>query len=67
MPGETSAGPGGEEYLTSGEAARLLGVSPRTISRWADEGRIACIVTAGGHRRFTRCVVEQTRDSMEDD
>ena len=42
------------EYLTSTEAARLLHVSPKTVSRWATEGRIACIVTLGGHRRFHR-------------
>ncbi|MGH9280698.1 MAG: helix-turn-helix domain-containing protein [Acidimicrobiales bacterium] len=40
------------EYLTSTEAARLLHVSPKTVSRWATEGRIPCIVTLGGHRRF---------------
>ncbi len=66
MPGERSAHADDEEYLTSSEAARLLGVSPKTISRWADDGRIASIVTLGGHRRFARSVVEQTRASMED-
>lgn len=40
------------EYLTPGELARILHVSPKTISRWASEGRIPCIVTLGGHRRF---------------
>jgi excisionase family DNA binding protein len=41
-----------DRYLTSSEAARALHVSPKTVSRWAKEGRIACIVTLGGHRRF---------------
>ncbi len=51
-------------YLTTGEAARLLGVSPKTVSRWADQGRIVHLVTIGGHRRFARSVIEQTRVAM---
>ncbi|HEX3542638.1 MAG TPA: helix-turn-helix domain-containing protein [Acidimicrobiales bacterium] len=46
--------PSGESYVTPGEAARTLHVSPKTINRWANEGRIPCIVTLGGHRRFRR-------------
>ena len=33
-----------------GEAARLLGVSPDTVRRWADAGRLATERTTGGHR-----------------
>ncbi|MFN2555682.1 MAG: helix-turn-helix domain-containing protein [Nitriliruptorales bacterium] len=54
-----------DEYLTTGEAARLLSVSPKTVSRWADAGRIAYVVTLGGHRRFARSVIEETRASMQ--
>lgn len=39
-------------YLTPGQVARRLGVSPKTIYRWATDGRIPCVVTLGGHRRF---------------
>jgi excisionase family DNA binding protein len=39
-------------YLTPGQVARLLGVSPKTIYRWATEGRLPFAVTLGGHRRF---------------
>ncbi len=59
------AGAQGDEYLTTAEAARLLGVSPQTVSRWADEGGIAYLVTPGGRRRIARSVVEQTRALME--
>lgn len=41
-----------ENYLAPGDVARLLCVSARTVSRWADQGRIPHIVTLGGHRRF---------------
>jgi molybdopterin-binding protein len=33
-----------------GEAAHLLGVSPDTIRRWADSGRLVAHRTEGGHR-----------------
>ena len=52
------------EYLTPGEVARMLHVSPKTVNRWAHEGRIACIVTLGGHRRFQRDVVERIASQM---
>ena len=48
-------------YLTPGEVARLLQVSPKTVSRWADRGLLPCIVTLGGHRRFRRRAVEAIR------
>jgi molybdopterin-binding protein len=34
-----------------GQAAELLGVSPDTVRRWADAGRLATLRTRGGHRR----------------
>lgn len=43
-----------DEYLAPGDVARLLCVSARTVSRWADQGRIPHVVTVGGHRRFRR-------------
>ena len=33
-----------------GEAAQLLGVSPDTVRRWADAGRLSTERTRGGHR-----------------
>jgi len=38
--------------LSTGQAASLFGVTPRTIQVWADAGMIPCIRTIGGHRRF---------------
>ena len=46
------------DYLRAAEAAALLHVSPKTISRWAKEGRVAHVVTLGGHRRFARVEIE---------
>jgi excisionase family DNA binding protein len=54
MTSEPDISPGGEDetYLSRGEAARRLGVPPRTIQQWARVGLIPCIRTFGGHRRF---------------
>lgn len=42
-----------DEYLLASEAAELLGgVSPKTISRWAKEGKLPYLRTLGGHRRY---------------
>lgn len=43
-----------EEWLTLSEAARVLGVHPTTLRRWANNGDIPVRVTPGGHRRFSR-------------
>ena len=51
-------------YLTRAGVARLLGVSPNTVSRWASEGRLTCQMTLGGHRRFDTRVIEQLRTRM---
>lgn len=41
-----------EVYIKTAEVARLLRVSPKTVSRWAREGKLPHLVTLGGHRRF---------------
>ena len=43
---------GGSEQLTLAEAAEWLGITPRTLERWAKAGRIPSTVTAAGERRF---------------
>ena len=35
-----------------GKAAHLLGVSPDTVRRWADQGRVATVRTEGGQREI---------------
>jgi excisionase family DNA binding protein len=47
-----SAVRGRGEWLTLGEAARLLGVDETTLRSWADTGKIPVFRTPGGHRRF---------------
>jgi len=40
------------EQFNSVEAAKILGVNVSTIKRWTEEGKLECIKTAGGHRKF---------------
>ena len=59
-----SAANGRRSYLRAAEAAALLHVSPKTISRWAREGKLGHVVTLGGHRRFSREDIEALADRM---
>jgi excisionase family DNA binding protein len=49
---ETLPPPGEEPLLKPHEVAQLLRVDPRTVSNWARNGKLRCIRTVGGHRRF---------------
>lgn len=46
------------DLLTPGEVATLFRVSPKTVTRWAQTGKISTVRTLGGHRRFRRNEVE---------
>ncbi len=39
-------------YLRTSEVAGILHVSPKTVSRWAKEGKLPFLRTLGGHRRY---------------
>jgi excisionase family DNA binding protein len=55
---QKTAHPSPEQMLTPGEVASRFRVDPKTVSRWATAGRLACIRTPGGHRRFPLREVE---------
>lgn len=48
----------GTDWLTLGEASRMLGVDPDTLRRWADGGKVELLRTPGGHRRFRRETIQ---------
>jgi excisionase family DNA binding protein len=50
-------------YLTPGEVAALYRVDPKTVTKWAKEGKVTSIRTPGGHRRFAAV---QFRDVIAD-
>ncbi|RNL83851.1 MerR family transcriptional regulator [Halostreptopolyspora alba] len=39
-------------YATTGEAARLLGVSPSTLRRWARQGHVRHLTDPNGWRLY---------------
>lgn len=41
-------------YLSRSEVARLFQVSPITVARWADQGKLPYELTLGGQRRYPR-------------
>lgn len=43
----------GDQLLSPGDVAEIFRVDPKTVSRWADQGRLAYTRTLGGHRRFS--------------
>lgn len=54
-----------DDLLTSSEVAELFGVTPMTVVRWAESGRLKCEKTAGRHRRFRRADIEALREEHE--
>lgn len=45
--------------LNRREVAIRFGVSPQTVTRWANEGIIPCVRTLGGQRRYPAYEVER--------
>ncbi len=50
----TTVNPAPVPYLSRAEVAQMFNVSPSTVTRWADEGKLVCIKTLGGHRRYLK-------------
>jgi excisionase family DNA binding protein len=46
-------------WLRAAEVAARLQVSPKTVSRWAKQGRLAHRRTLGGHRRYDPDQIDQ--------
>lgn len=43
-----------DRLLLPREVAQLFRVDPKTVTRWAKEGKMTSIRTAGGHRRYLK-------------
>ncbi len=41
-----------QALLTTAEVAGLLRVGPKTVTRWANSGKLTSMRTLGGHRRY---------------
>jgi DNA-binding transcriptional MerR regulator len=50
--------------LRSAEAGAIVQVSPKTISRWAQQGLLLHQRTLGGHRRYPEPVIRELVASL---
>jgi DNA-binding transcriptional MerR regulator len=57
--------PSAATYLRSAEAAAIVQVSPKTISRWAQQGLLLHQRTlGGGHRRYPEPAIRELVASL---
>ena len=56
-----------ENYCTTREAAKQLGISVRTAQQWLEKGQLEGWKTTGGHRRITRSSVVQALKLARDE
>ena len=51
-------------FLRSAQVAAILQVSPKTVARWAQQGRLPCRRTLGGHRRYPEPAIRELAASL---
>ena len=51
-------------YLRTAEVAEILSVSPKTVSRWAKEGKLPFLKTLGGHRRYPEAEIRELAEEL---
>jgi excisionase family DNA binding protein len=44
--------PPAERLLSVADVAAMFSVDPKTVTKWADRGKVEYIRTPGGHRKF---------------
>jgi excisionase family DNA binding protein len=49
--------PSPSRYLRTSDVAKLLQVSPGTVSTWAKEGKLPFVRTLGGQRRYPEAAI----------
>jgi excisionase family DNA binding protein len=54
-------------YLRTAEVAALLHVSPKTVARWAKEGKLPFMKTLGGHRRYPEAKIRELLDQLREE
>jgi excisionase family DNA binding protein len=54
-----------ERLMTSAEVAAAFRVDPKTVTRWAADGRISSVRTPGGHHRFRESAVRALLEEAE--
>jgi excisionase family DNA binding protein len=52
-----------DELLTPAEVAALFRVDPKTVTRWANAGKLTPMRTLGGHRRYSTSEIRKLVDT----
>ena len=52
-------------FLRSAEVAAILQVSPKTVCRWAMDGKLPFQCTLGGHRRYPEEAIRELAASLQ--
>jgi DNA-binding transcriptional MerR regulator len=56
--------PSAATFLRSAEVAAIFQVSPKTVSRWAQQGLLTYQRTLGGHRRYPEFDIRELAASL---
>ena len=54
-------------YLRTAEVVDILHVSPKTVSRWAKEGKLPFLKTLGGHRRYPEAKIRELANELREE
>lgn len=52
-----------DRFLSRAQVAEIFSVSPSTVTRWADGGKLPYVRTLGGHRRYVKSSILRLLDS----
>ncbi len=52
-------------YLTAQGVADIFHVGPKTVARWAKQGKLPFMRTLGGHRRYPADQIEALAKELE--
>ena len=51
-------------YMKTAQVADMLHVSPKTVTRWAKDGKLPHSRTLGGHRRFPAEAIRKLAEEL---
>jgi excisionase family DNA binding protein len=61
------AAPTAPSHHHTAEVADILHVSPKTVARWATEGKLPFLKTLGGHRRYPEAEIRQLAERLHEE
>lgn len=54
-----------DDLLTPAEVSQIFRVHSKTVTRWAEQGKLTSVRTLGGHRRYQAAEVYRLRDATK--